>query len=105
MRPLDRMDHETGLVDRVRAGRTRSDDRLLVVAAQAVEAGADFDALRQRFGRLDRLEELGVSGAARPRILRVRSCASSGRVECGRPAGRMSGRIEPADASRSNVVG
>jgi len=72
MRPLDRLDKQAGVLKHVAAGRERREDspRLLVVSTQAIEAGADFDfdalvtecasldALRQRFGRLDRLGNL-----------------------------------------------
>lgn len=67
-----------GLLPRIDAQRARSLDqpRLIVVATQCVEAGADFDfdalvtqvapldCLRQRFGRLDRLGQRGTSPAA-----------------------------------------
>lgn len=77
MRPLDRLERQTAVLDQVAAGRTRSADsaRLLLVSTQAIEAGADFDfdglvtecasldALRQRFGRLDRMGDLASTEA------------------------------------------
>jgi CRISPR-associated endonuclease/helicase Cas3 len=78
MRPLDRDDVLAQYRPRIAAGRDRaaSPDRLVVVGTQCIEAGADFDfdamvtesasldALRQRFGRVDRLGDYGSSEAA-----------------------------------------
>jgi CRISPR-associated endonuclease/helicase Cas3 len=79
MRPLDRVEimgdaaDASSLAGRVIAGRSRSGQStpVVAVATQCIEAGADFDfdaivsecasldALRQRFGRVDRRGELG----------------------------------------------
>lgn len=87
MRPLDRDEVLQTLQPRIKAGRERGANTrpLIVVATQCIEAGADFDfdalatecasfdALRQRFGRLDRLGERHHSGHPSPAVILGRS--------------------------------
>jgi CRISPR-associated endonuclease/helicase Cas3 len=76
-RPLDRDEIASRLIARCAAGRgaCEADHGLIVVATQTLEVGADLDfqgmvsecaaldALRQRFGRLDRLGKFGRARA------------------------------------------
>lgn len=86
MRPLERDRLLSGHYARLRTGRERRDDDapLVVVGTQCIEAGADFDfdalvsecasldALRQRFGRLDRDGRLCEAGHPAPGVIVVR---------------------------------
>ncbi|MGH9568194.1 MAG: hypothetical protein ACRD4F_01045, partial [Candidatus Angelobacter sp.] len=76
IRPYDRERLLKKFLHRLKAGRDRKDDKpLFVVATQTIEVGADLDfdalvteaapldALRQRFGRLDRLGYLAQTQA------------------------------------------
>lgn len=77
MRPIDRDDLVEEWGERLRAGTEEVVDRsVFVVSTQSLEVGADFDfdvliseaapldALRQRFGRLDRLGRLGSAAGS-----------------------------------------
>lgn len=67
IRPIDRERWLPGVAERLRSGAERGDSRLVIVATQTIEVGADLDfdamvteaaplsALRQRFGRVRRL--------------------------------------------------
>lgn len=87
MRGLDRDRILRRWRERLRIGRERKagDRPLVVVATQSIEAGADFDldgvvtecasldALRQRFGRVDRDGQLSAAGTPSSSVIVIRS--------------------------------
>lgn len=90
MRPLDRQDAWDRMRPMVQAGRVRENGaaRVYLVATQTIEAGADLDldglvteiapldALRQRFGRVDRRGDLAAAGD-RSKIIIVAAAAQT----------------------------
>lgn len=82
MRPMDRDCWLSEYAHRLAPGRDRAmDTPLIVVATQCIEAGADFDfdglltevasldALRQRFGRVDRLGDRTAAAGSSPCVI------------------------------------
>lgn len=96
MRPIDR-DRlvRSQLLPRAGTGADRvrsADTRIVVVATQCIEAGADLDfdgmvtecasleALRQRFGRLDRRGDVSAERGEAPAVILCRSDLAAGRT-------------------------
>lgn len=96
MRPIDRDALVSEVTDRLAAGTSRDAGaaRIVLVATQCIEAGADLDldalvtecasldALRQRFGRVDRLGHLAREGTPAPGVvLALREDVGSGATD------------------------
>lgn len=84
MRPTDRDDLLDSRLERWSNRSIRGDSKEIIVATQSIEAGADLDldgivtecasidALRQRFGRVDRRGDLTAAGTPPPGVVLLR---------------------------------